>query len=129
MFFRKPANVKGPRRPTAPRPTPGQLLTPEPRRELSIAEAQLLLQGLRKIAHSKTSKHKLYVRGLEPATVDAQLANPVALSVSIALGHSSREFPRYEFQFRLSRRRRLKVVGTLLGHEFHVEAASVVTVG
>ena len=128
MQFRKPANVKGPRRSDAPRPTPGQLLEPEPRRELSVAEGQQLLRGLKKIALQKAVEHRLYMRGIESEQVYGHLANPDSLEAAVALAHGAREFPRYELLFRISKRKRFKLTGTLIGSELHVEAASVVTV-
>ncbi len=128
MQFRKPANVKGPRRSETPRPTPNQPLDPEPRRELSVSEGQALLRRLKKIALQKAVEHRLYMRGIESETVYAHLADPSGLEAATALAHGPREFPRYELLFKVSKRKRFKLTGTLIGSELHVEAASVVTV-
>lgn len=128
MHFRKPANVKGPRRVESPRPTPGQLLEPEPKRDLTLAEGQALLRSLKKLALRKSVEHRLYMRNIESEQVYDFLASPHLLESATALGHSAREFPRYELVFYISKRKRFKISGTLIGAEFHIEAASIQTI-
>jgi len=65
------------------------------------------------------------MRGIESEQVYGHLSDPASLERAVSLAHGPREFPRYELAFKISKRKRFKITGTLIGSELHVEAASI----